>query len=93
MVSLLIHSYKDTAYAVESVVSKLSQTLGLEFRLKIRSMLENKASRLNISKNGVEGCEILRILVFFKQTKTTTPWCWINLNTRISEHFVRVRGL
>jgi hypothetical protein len=34
------HSNLDMACVVESVVSKLPQTLGMEFRWKIRSMLE-----------------------------------------------------
>jgi hypothetical protein len=42
------HSNLDMACAVESVVSKLPQTLGMEFRWKIRSMSE-KSSRPNMT--------------------------------------------
>jgi hypothetical protein len=40
------HSNLDMACAVESVVSRLPQTLGMEFRWKIRSMLEKSRSSI-----------------------------------------------
>jgi hypothetical protein len=49
------HSNLDVAFAVESVVLKLPRTLGMEFRWKIRSMLEkSKSSRPNMSKKGLK---------------------------------------
>jgi hypothetical protein len=45
------HSYLDMACAVESVVPKFSQNLGMEFMWKIRSTLEKfKSSRPNMTK-------------------------------------------
>jgi hypothetical protein len=42
------HSYLDLACAVESIVLKLPQSLGMEFRWKIRSMLEKSKSSMSV---------------------------------------------
>jgi hypothetical protein len=56
------HSILDMTCAVESVVPKLPQTLGMEFRWKIRSMLEkSKSSRPNRSKKQFKAVRSLRL--------------------------------
>jgi hypothetical protein len=56
------HSNLDAACAVESVVSKLPQTLCEEFRWKIRSMLEkSKSPRPNLSKKEFKAMRSLRL--------------------------------
>jgi hypothetical protein len=45
---------------VESIVSKLPQTLGMEFRWKIRSMLE-KSSMPNMTKKELKAAKSLRL--------------------------------
>jgi hypothetical protein len=48
------HSNLDMACAVESIVSTLPQTQGMEFRWKIRSMLEkSKSSRPNMTTKEI----------------------------------------
>jgi hypothetical protein len=42
------HSYLDLVFAVESVVLKLPRTLGMEFRWKIRAMLEKSRYSMSI---------------------------------------------
>jgi hypothetical protein len=50
------------ACAVESVVSKLPQALGMEIKWKIRSILETfKSSRPNMSKNEFKAIRSLRL--------------------------------
>jgi hypothetical protein len=50
------------ACAVESVVSKLPQTQGMEFRWKIGSMLEkSKSSRPNMGKKELKSMRSLRL--------------------------------
>jgi hypothetical protein len=50
------------ACAVGSVVSKLPQTLGMEFRWKIRSMLEKSmSSRLNMTTKELKAVNSLRL--------------------------------
>jgi hypothetical protein len=52
----------DMACAVESVVSKLQQTLGMEFRWKIRSMLQkSKSSTSNMSKKEMKAVKSLML--------------------------------
>jgi hypothetical protein len=76
------------ACAVESVVSKLPQTPGKEFRRKIGSTSEkSKSSRPNMTKKELKAVKYFRlknVLGFFRQTVTTAQWCWMNPNTRIS---------
>jgi hypothetical protein len=49
------HSNLDVACAVESAVAKLPQTLGMEFRWEIRSMLEkSKSCTPNLTSKGVQ---------------------------------------
>jgi hypothetical protein len=56
------HSNLDMACAVESVVSKLPQTSGMEFRWKTRSMLQkSKSSTPNISKEEMKAVRSLRL--------------------------------
>jgi hypothetical protein len=56
------HSNLDMACAVESVVSKLPQTLGMEFRWKIRSMLQkSKSSTPNMNKKEMKAVKLLRL--------------------------------
>jgi hypothetical protein len=56
------HSNLDMACAVESVVSKIPQTLGMEFRWKIRSMLEkSKSSRRNMTTKELKAVKSLRL--------------------------------
>jgi hypothetical protein len=50
------------ACAVESVVSKLPQTLGIEFRWKVRTMLQkSKTSTHNISKKELKAVKSLKL--------------------------------
>jgi hypothetical protein len=50
------------ACAVESLFSKLTQTLGMEFRWKVRSMLQkSKSPTHNISKKDLEAVKSLRL--------------------------------
>jgi hypothetical protein len=50
------------ACAMESVVSELPQTLGMEFRWKIRSMLErSKSSRTNLTTKELKAVKSLRL--------------------------------
>jgi hypothetical protein len=50
------------ACALESVVSKLPQTLGMEFRWKNRSMLqEPKSSRPNMTTKELKAVKLLRL--------------------------------
>jgi hypothetical protein len=52
----------DMVCAVESVVSKLPQTLGMEFRWKMRSMLEkSKSSMSNMTKKKLKAIKSLRL--------------------------------
>jgi hypothetical protein len=56
------HSNLDMACAVESIVSKLPQTLGMESRWKIRSMLEkSKSSRPNMTTKELTAIKSLRL--------------------------------
>jgi hypothetical protein len=55
------YSNMDMACAVESIVSKLPQTLGMEFQWKTRSMLEKcKSSRPNMAMKGLKAVRSLR---------------------------------
>jgi hypothetical protein len=69
------HSNLDMACATESVVSKLSQTLGMEFRWKIRSMLKRPNSSMpNTNEKELKALKSSRfnkLLKIFRQTKTT----------------------
>jgi hypothetical protein len=50
------------ACSVESVVSKLPQPLGMEFRWKIRSMLEkSKSSKPNMTTKELKAIRSLRL--------------------------------
>jgi hypothetical protein len=54
------HSNLDMAYSVESVVSKLPQTLGIKFRWKVRSILQkSKSSTSNMSKKEIKAIKSL----------------------------------
>jgi hypothetical protein len=56
------HSNLDIACAVESAVAKFPQPLGMEFRWKIRSMLEkSKSSRPNMTTKELEAIRSLRL--------------------------------
>ncbi|PNF20184.1 hypothetical protein B7P43_G16972 [Cryptotermes secundus] len=56
------HSNLDMACAVESVVSKLPQTKGMEFRWKVRSMLEkSESSRPNMTTKELKAVKSLRL--------------------------------
>jgi hypothetical protein len=56
-----LHYNLDMACAVESVVSKLPQPLGMEFRWKVRSMLQkSKSPTLNINKKELKAVKSLR---------------------------------
>jgi hypothetical protein len=56
------HSNLDMACAVESVVSKLPQILGMEFGWRIRSMLEkSKSSRPNTTTKEMKTIKSLRL--------------------------------
>jgi hypothetical protein len=56
------YSNLDMACAVESVVLKLPQTDGMEFRWMIRSMLEkSKSSMPNITKKGLKAVKSVRL--------------------------------
>jgi hypothetical protein len=56
------HSNPDIACGVESVVPKLTHVLGMEFRWKIRSMLENsKPSVPNMAKNELRATKSLKL--------------------------------
>jgi hypothetical protein len=53
------HSNLDMACTVESVVSKLPQTLGMEFGWKIRSMLEkSKSTRPNVTTKELKAVNL-----------------------------------
>jgi hypothetical protein len=53
------HSNVDMLCAVESLISKFPQTLGMEFSWKIRSMLEkSKSSRYNMTKKELKASDL-----------------------------------
>jgi hypothetical protein len=82
------HSNLHMACAVESVVSKLPQTLGMEIRSKIRSMLEkSKSSRPNMTIEELKAVKSLRLNIdirILQADKATAWWCWMDTNTGIS---------
>jgi hypothetical protein len=56
------HACLDMACAVRSVVSKLPQTLGMEFRWKVRTMLQkSKTPTHNISKKELKAVKSLKL--------------------------------
>jgi hypothetical protein len=56
------HSYMIIVCAVESAASDLPQTLGMEFRCRIRSVLEkSKSSKPNVTKKELRALKFLRL--------------------------------
>jgi hypothetical protein len=82
------HSYMVMVCAVESAFSDLPQTLGMEFRWRIRSMLEKfKSSKPNVTKKELRALKSLRLnkdIRLFRQIKAIARWCWMNLSIKKS---------
>jgi hypothetical protein len=83
------HSTLDITCAVESVVSKLPQALGMELRWKIMSMLEkSKSCRLNMTTKKLKALRCLRlkkyILGFFRWSREIAQWYLLHPDTRWS---------
>jgi hypothetical protein len=65
----------------ETVVSKLPQTLGMEFRWKIRPMLKkSKSSRPNMSKKELKAVRSLRLNKDIRITEADKGNCTVVLD-------------
>jgi hypothetical protein len=73
------HSNLDMICAVESVVSKLPQTLGMEFRWRILSSTPNLTKK---ELKAVKSLTLNKDIRIFTLIKAIAQWCW--MSTRIS---------
>jgi hypothetical protein len=75
------HSNMDMTCAVESIVSKLPETLGIEFQWKIRCMLEkSKSSRPNMTTKELKAIRCLRLKKDIKILQADKGSCTVVLD-------------